>query len=290
MQTKLQWHKCTSNFSFWFILTSSLKSERKRSIRRSKVSDETQIKSSQTNRDTVLNNARDKFDISIDTSEVTERSKRSHKRYWKTTLFQEAVRRLQIDFSNQRAIDFIEKINSDIEVYNIEKSYNSRSEKFPLKYLQDKYQNTQALRTTYKDTIDSEQKKKLVVIFEILCVATQEFCKKREFSNIWAWSYADINKKSAWLSEVEESQSSSDTDADNDNDTDTDNSTDTDSDFDADSENMSITTYQSFIAEDNDDSDTMNVNDYLSDATHQLSASEDEDLSDAIDAETVNNC
>jgi hypothetical protein len=53
---------------------------------------------------------------------------------------------------------------------------------------------------------------------------------------------------------------------------------------------MSITTYQSFIAEDNDDSDTMNVNDYLSDATHQLSASEDEDLSDAIDAETVNNC
>lgn len=53
---------------------------------------------------------------------------------------------------------------------------------------------------------------------------------------------------------------------------------------------MPITTYQSFIAEDDDGSDTMNVNDYLSDATHQLSASEDEDLSDAIDAETVNNC
>jgi len=52
---------------------------------------------------------------------------------------------------------------------------------------------------------------------------------------------------------------------------------------------MSITTYQSSAAEDDDDSDTMNVNDYLSDATHQLSASVDEDLSDATNAESVNN-
>lgn len=217
---KLQWHKCTSNFSLWFILTSSSKSERKRSIRRSKVSDETQIRDSQINRDAVLNNARDKFDISLDTSEITERSKRSHKRYWETTLSQEAVRRLQIDFSNQRAIAFIENVNSNIEVYNIEKNYNLHCEKFSLKYLQDKYQNTQALRTIYKDTIDSEQKKKLVAIFEILCVATQQFCEKRDFSQIWAWQYVDINEKSAWLSEIEESQSSSDTSTSPDSDSD----------------------------------------------------------------------
>jgi len=50
---------------------------------------------------------------------------------------------------------------------------------------------------TYQNTIDSEQKKKLTVIFETLCVATQEFCEERVFSETWAWQYADINKKSA---------------------------------------------------------------------------------------------
>jgi len=52
---------------------------------------------------------------------------------------------------------------------------------------------------------------------------------------------------------------------------------------------MPITTYQPSTAEDDDDSDTMNVDGYLPDATHQLPAPEDEDLSDATDAETANN-
>lgn len=94
MQTKLQWHKYTSNFLLWSILTSSLKNGKKRSIKRNKVSDETQIGSSPTNHNTILNNVRDKFDISIITSNEMERPKRSHKTYWDTTPFQEAIRQL----------------------------------------------------------------------------------------------------------------------------------------------------------------------------------------------------
>ncbi len=103
------------------------------------------------------------------------------------------------------------KVNSDIEAHNTEKGYNPGRGKFPLKYLQDKYQNTQALRTTYKDTTDPGQKKELAAIFEALCVATQEFCDEHGFPQTWAWQYADINKEPTWLSEAEEPQTSSDT-------------------------------------------------------------------------------
>ena len=81
---------------------------------------------------------------------------------------------------------------------------------------------------TYQNTINPEQKKKLTAIFETLCVATQEFCEERAFSETWAWQYADINKKPAWLSEVEKPQSGTDTDSDTGTDTDT--GTDADSD------------------------------------------------------------
>lgn len=64
--------------------------------------------------------------------------------------------------------------------------------------------------------IDSEWKKKLVVIFEALCVATQEFCEDHDLPEIWIWQYVDINKKPSWLSETEKSQSNSAIDTDND--------------------------------------------------------------------------
>ena len=72
---------------------------------------------------------------------------------------------MQIESFNQKALAFIKKINNDIEAYNKEKDYNSDREKFSLKYLQDKYQITQALRKTYKNTIDSKQKKELAAVF-----------------------------------------------------------------------------------------------------------------------------
>jgi hypothetical protein len=164
---------------------------------------------------TVLNDARDKFDLSTVTPEETERPKRSHKTFWDTTPFVGSVRRLQIDPSNQKALAFVEKVNSDIEAHNKEKGYNPGRGKFPLKYLQDKYQSTQALRTTYKDTTDPERKKELAAIFEALCVATQEFCEDHGLPETWAWQYADINKEPPWLSEAEEPQSNSATDTGN---------------------------------------------------------------------------
>ncbi|KAL8823040.1 MAG: hypothetical protein Q9191_006240 [Dirinaria sp. TL-2023a] len=145
----------------------------------------------------ILNEARDKFDLSTDTSEEIERLKQSHKRFWNTTPFVESIRRLQIESFNQKALAFVKKMNSDIEAHNKEKGYNPGRGKFPLKYLQDKYQNTQALRKTYKDTTDPEQKKELAAIFQTLCVATQEFCNDRGLSDTWAWQYADITKESA---------------------------------------------------------------------------------------------
>ena len=100
-------------------------------------------------------------------------------------------------------------MNSDIEAHSKEKGYNPGRGKFPLKYLQDKYQNTQALRKTYKDTTNPGQKKELAAIFQALCVATQEFCNDRGLPETWAWQYADINKEPAWLSEAEEPEFSS---------------------------------------------------------------------------------
>ena len=170
---------------------------------------ESQIKSRRTNHNIVLNNARDKFDISVVTPKEIERPKQSHKKYWDTTPFIRSVRRLQIDPSNQKALAFVGKVNSDIEAHNTEKGYNPGRGKFPLKYLQDKCQNTQALRTTYKDTTDPEQKKELAAVFEALCVATQEFCDDHGLLQTWAWEYADINKEPSWLSEAEEPGSSS---------------------------------------------------------------------------------
>lgn len=163
----------------------------------------------------ILNNARDKFDLSIVTPEEIERPKKSHKTFWDTTPFIGSVRRLQIDPSNQKALAFVEKVNSDIEAHNKEKGYNPGRGRFPLKYLQDKYQSTQALRTTYKDTTDPERKKELAAIFEALCIATQEFCEDHGLPETWAWQYADINKEPSWLSEGEEPQSNSVTDAGN---------------------------------------------------------------------------
>lgn len=101
------------------------------------------------------------------------------------------------------------------EAHNKEKGYNPGRGNFPLKYLQDKYQSTQALRTTYKDTTDPERKKELAAIFEALCVATQEFCEDHGLPETWAWQYADINKEPSWLSEAEEAQSNSATDTGN---------------------------------------------------------------------------
>lgn len=149
----------------------------------------------------VSNNARDKFNISIVTPEETERPKRSHKTYWDTTPFQGAVRRLQVDPANQRALAFVEKVNSDIQAHNTEKGYYPGRGKFTLRYLQDKYQNKQALRTTYKEMTNPEQKKELAAIFEALCIATQEFCEDHGFPQTWAWQYADIDKEPIWLSD-----------------------------------------------------------------------------------------
>lgn len=59
------------------------------------------------------------------------------------------------------------------------------------------------MKKTYKDTINFEQKKKLIVIFQVLCVATQKFCNDRDLFETWAWQYVDINKKFAWLSKIE---------------------------------------------------------------------------------------
>ena len=156
---------------------------------------------------TVLNDARDKFDLSTVTPEDTERPKKSHKTFWDTTPFVGSIRRLQIDPSNQKALAFVEKVNSDIETLNKDKGYSPGRGKFPLKYLQDKYQNTQALRKTYKETTDPEQNKELAAIFQTLCVATQEFCEDRGLPETWAWQFADINKEPAWLSEAEGSGS-----------------------------------------------------------------------------------
>ena len=61
--------------------------------------------------------------------------------------------------SNQKALTFIQKVNSDIEAHNKEKDYSADRGKFPLKYLQDKYKDTQTLRKTYKDTNNPEKKK-----------------------------------------------------------------------------------------------------------------------------------
>ncbi|KAL9125159.1 MAG: hypothetical protein Q9217_005591 [Psora testacea] len=152
--------------------------------------DEWKEKANQTQQ--ILNNARDKFDISIITPEVaTERPKRSHKTYWDSTPFIATVRRLQIDPSNEKAIAFIETVNRDIEIHN------------------DKYQSTQVLRTTHKNATDPEQKKELTAVFKALCIATQEFCKERGFPETWAWQYENINEEPAWLSEAEGSQSNS---------------------------------------------------------------------------------
>ena len=118
------------------------------------------IKGRKTDHKTVLNDARDKFDLSTDTPEEIERPKQPHKKFWDTTPFVGSIRRLQIEPSNQKALALVEKVNSDIEAHNKEKGYNPGRGKFPLKYLQDKYQNTQALRKTYKDTTDPEQKKR----------------------------------------------------------------------------------------------------------------------------------
>lgn len=52
---------------------------------------------------------------------------------------------------------------------------------------------------------------------------------------------------------------------------------------------MLITTYQSSIAKDNDNFDTINVNNYLLDATHQLLALIDEDLLNSTNAKFANN-
>jgi len=93
------------------------------------------IKSRQTDHNVVLNNARDKFDLSIIAPEETERSKKLQKTFWDTIFFVESVRRLQIDLFNQKALSFVEKVNSNIEVYNKEKGYNPDRGKFPLKYL-----------------------------------------------------------------------------------------------------------------------------------------------------------
>ncbi len=100
---------------------------------------EPQIKSRQTDHKVVLNNARDKFDPSIVAPEEIERPKKSHKIYWDITPFVGSVRRLQIDPSNQKALAFIEKVNSDLETYNKEKGYKVDRGEFPVKYLRDKY-------------------------------------------------------------------------------------------------------------------------------------------------------
>ncbi|MCJ1280630.1 Glutamine-rich protein 2 [Puttea exsequens] len=157
----------------------------------------------------------DKFDLSIVAPEEIERPKKSHKTFWDTTPFVGSVRRLQIDPSNQKALAFVEKVNGDIEAHNKEKDYSPGRGRFPLKYLQDKYQSTQALRTTYKDTTDPERKKELAAIFKALCVATQEFCEDYGLPETWAWQYADINKEPSWLSEAEEPQSNSATNTGN---------------------------------------------------------------------------
>ncbi len=100
---------------------------------------EPQIKNMQTDHKVILNNARDKFDPSIVAPEAIERPKKSHKTYWDTTPFVGSVRRLQIDPSNQKALAFVEKVNSDLETHNKEKGYKVDRGEFPVKYLRDKY-------------------------------------------------------------------------------------------------------------------------------------------------------
>lgn len=89
----------------------------------------------QINRNIVVNNARDKLNISVVISDEKERPKKLHKTYWDTTPFQRAVRWLQIEPINQRTLAFIEKVNNDIQAHNTEKGYNPGRGKFPLKYL-----------------------------------------------------------------------------------------------------------------------------------------------------------
>ena len=57
-------------------------------------------KGRETDHKTVLNDARDKFDLSTDTPEEIETPKQSHKKFWDTTPFVGSIRRLQIDPSN----------------------------------------------------------------------------------------------------------------------------------------------------------------------------------------------
>ncbi len=168
-----------------------------------------------THPDNSLQNGRKRPTRRSKVSKKIERPKKSHKTFWDTTPFVGSVRRLQIDPSTQKALAFVEKVNSDIEAHNKEKGYNPGRGRFPLRYLQDKYQSTQALRTTYKDMTDPERKKELAAIFEALCVATQEFCEDHGLPETWAWQYADINKEPSWLSEAEEPQSNSATDTGN---------------------------------------------------------------------------
>ena len=152
----------------------------------------------------VLNDARDKFDLSIVTPEEIGRPKDSHKIFWDTSPFVGSVQHLHIDPSSQKARGFIQKVNSDIEAHNRERNYSANLGKFPLKYLQDKYKDTQTLRKTYKDTNNPEKKNELAAIFQALCVATQEFCDDRGLPKAWAWPDADVDKEPAWLSEAEE--------------------------------------------------------------------------------------
>ena len=161
--------------------------------------------------------ARNKFQISVITPEEIERPKKSHKIFWDSTPFQGAVSRLQIDPTNQRAIAFVEKANNDIQAHKSAENYNLGRGKFPLKYLQDKYKSTQALRKTHNEkTAPEEKKEELAAVFETHCIATQEFCEEHGFPQTWAWQYADITKEPPWLSEAEGSQSSSDTANDSD--------------------------------------------------------------------------
>lgn len=88
-------------------------------------------------------------------------------------------------------------VNSSIEKHNKEKNYSLNLGTFPLKYFQDKYQDAQALRKTFKETSDLERKKELGANFKKIYDATQEFCNERHLPKTWAWEYADINEEPA---------------------------------------------------------------------------------------------
>jgi len=117
------------------------------------------------------------------------------------TTFVTSIRQLQIDPSNNKAINLIDIWNKDVGEKNKKENQDPASGRFPLPYMQYLYRNAHGIIDAYKKATDNEKRKELKALYLTVQSSSEEFCQENGLPTSWAWQYKDIEKKPDPISE-----------------------------------------------------------------------------------------